>query len=527
MASDLKTFRQLLVQYVDQGHDVPPFILRDNSDLGLAFSRIVTSEAPKEGESAGQTAGRYLDEICDSLALPDNEEAVSKFNDTVQIFISKIKNAWDNVAAIRETGHTLAEEMEKITNDQLNNNEFVSKHLSYGELKTDFPVFTWEGTKVMGSIAQVIQNVNGLMSNGTDQPSDQINSNLFNIIISDMTKYGQVDDVPITEESRQAAIDALMNVCQNAPAGTIEAVVDAVTGINKNCSVHAALSQMTNLAFAQVNLITNITKFDDAITSFFPVLELIVTDQVTPFPANKETVVENAKKLITVLELAAYYEYMQRTSTLKEVVLLQGGLVNGDVEEEYKKAGGTSRMLAEYIRFMYNDDASKIPVSGVRIDSIVTGAPTVAEKVAKDIANVEGRLAIARNNARENAFRMVMRDYLTKKYNRENEGANSSVVSSLVEKTMMSVIVPLTVNIRQYNVNFLDVSMNAIVTVQYPKTFTEHLFNELGAAYINMTESNGNITAADIRQIDVAVISKLILTFLADNLVEYLPYDAQ
>ena len=78
-------------------------------------------------------------------------------------------------------------------------------------------------------------------------------------------------------------------------------------------------------------------------------------------------------------------------------------------------------------------------------------------------------------------------------------------------------------NIRQYNVNFLDVTMNAIVAVQYPKTFTEHLFNELGAAYINMTESNGNITTADVRQIDVAVISKLILTFLADNLVEYLP----
>ena len=523
MASDLKTFRQLLVQYVDEGHAIPSFILRDNSDLGLAFSRIVTTEAPKEGETPGQTAGRYLDEICDTLALPDNEEAVSRFNDTVQIFISKIKNAWDNVSAIRETGHTLAEDMEKITNDQMNNNEFIRTHLNYGELKTDFPVFTWEGTKVMGSISQVIQNVNGLMSNGTDQPSDQINSNLFGIIIADMTKYGQVDDVQVTEETRQAAIDALMNVCQNAPAGTIERVVDAITGINKNCPVHAALSEMTNLAYAQVNLIKNITMFDDVITSFFPVLDLIVTEQVTPFPANKETVIENAKKIITVLELAAYYEYMQRTSTLKDVILLQGGLVNGDVEEEFKKANGTSKMLAEYIRFMYNDEADKIPVSGVRIGAIVDGAQAVSDKVAKDIANVEGRLAIARNNARENAFRMVMRDYLTKKFARENEGAQGTVVAGLVEKTMMACIVPLTVNIRQYNVNFLDVTMNAIVAVQYPKTFTEHLFNELGAAYINMTESNGNITAADVRQIDVAVISKLILTFLADNLVEYLP----
>ena len=218
MASDLKTFRQLLVQYVDEGHAIPSFILRDNSDLGLAFSRIVTTEAPKEGETPGQTAGRYLDEICDTLALPDNEEAVSRFNDTVQIFISKIKNAWDNVSAIRETGHTLAEDMEKITNDQMNNNEFIRTHLNYGELKTDFPVFTWEGTKVMGSISQVIQNVNGLMSNGSDQPSDQINSNLFGIIIADMTKYGQVDDVHVTEETHQAAIDALMNVCQKSSA---------------------------------------------------------------------------------------------------------------------------------------------------------------------------------------------------------------------------------------------------------------------------------------------------------------------
>ena len=129
---------------------------------------------------------------------------------------------------------------------------------------------------------------------------------------------------------------------------------------------------------------------------------------------------------------------MQRTSTLKDVILLQGGLVNGDVEEEFKKANGTSKMLAEYIRFMYNDEADKIPVSGVRIGAIVDGAQAVSDKVAKDIANVEGRLAIARNNARENAFRMVMRDYLTKKFARENEGAQGTVVAGLVEKAMMA-----------------------------------------------------------------------------------------
>ena len=519
MASNLMTFRQLLAQYVDTGKPVPNFILKDDSNLGQAFARVAMSEHANEGETAGQTAGRYLDEICDSLALEENKEAVDAFNDTVSVFVSKVKNAWDNVGAIRETGRNLAADMEKVTNDQLQNNEYVKKHLNYSQLPSDFPVFTWEGTKAMGSIRDVIKRVNGLVTTDGVEASDELNHGLFNLVIYKMDQYGQVEDVQINEEARTAAISALLEVCQGAPAGTIENVVDAVTGISKRCPVHEALTSLRDLAYQQTHMIDCIKTFDDAITSFFPVLDLIICEQVIPIPSNKETVIENAKKIVTVLEIAAYFEYMKRTTYLSQVLLMQGGLINGDLEEEFKKAGGTSTMLAEYIRFMFADDTCKIPVSGATIKNIVDGADNISAQVKKDIANVESRVALARNTARTTAFRIVMRDYLTKRAAR-NEESDPAKVAAQVEYTMKEKIVPIVEVIRQYDVNFVDAAMRAVVTTQYPESFTAHLFDKLGTAYINATEMNGDISDADLRQIDVRVISKLVLTFLVDHLVE-------
>lgn len=522
MASNLATFKGLLAAHVESGKPVPSVILKDDNELGQAFNRVVTKEQTVEGETVGQTAGRYVDEICASLGDEQNAEACRIFGETVELFTTKMKNAWNNVSGIRDTGKELAQQMDKIANDQMTQNEFVSTHMNYSQLSTDFPVFDWNGTKVMGSINDVIRTVNSFATR-EGEPSDQINNGLFNIIISDMTKFGQVQDVPMTEETRNAAIDCLISVCQSSTAGDIEIVVDAITGINKNCPIHARLCKLRDLASIQGQLFDTIKLFDSAISSMFPILELITSGQVAPVPTSKETIIANANEIIKVLQLACYYEYMQRTSVFKDALLLQGGLVNADCQEAFKTAGGTSQMLAEFVRFMYNDDKTKIAVTGVKGQAILDGASAVSEKVKKDIANVESRVALARNTARMSAYRIVMRDYLSKKIRRENQDIPGTEAATKVEELMKSAVVPITESIRQYNANFIDAAMNAIVASEYPKTFTEHLFKELGAAYISATEQNGNITAADLRQVDVAVIAKMITTFLADFLVIQVP----
>jgi len=237
-------------------------------------------------------------------------------------------------------------------------------------------------------------------------------------------------------------------------------------------------------------------------------------------------VISNAKKLVTVLEIAAYHEHIQRTTVFSQAVLLPGGLVNSDIEEEFKKAGGTTKMLGEYVRFMYNDNLSAIPVMGIKVGDIVSGAATVSEKVAKDIANVSSRIKLAKNMANTSAYRMVMRDYISKYLKRTEEGTDMGKIAAKVEDNMKGKILPIVENIRQYNVNFVDAAMNGIVAVQYPGSFTEHLFHELGAAYISATEQNSTITAEDLHQVDISVISRLICTFLTDNLVEYIPENA-
>lgn len=521
MASNLATFRALLVKHADDGKKLPSVVLADNNDLGQAFARVVSSEQPNEGETPGATTGRYLDEICTSLGQEENRPAVTAFEETVSLFTTKIRNAWDNVSAIRDTGRELAAEMEKIYSDQLTKNEFVSKHLNYSNLKTDFPIFGWDGTKTMGSMSDVIKEVNALVTADKENVSSEINASLFNILTSDMTKFGQVEDVPMQEGLRESAIDALANVCQGIPTGDIENVVDAVTGINKNCPVHAALSSLKDLATAQVNLFKNVKLFDGAITSFYPVLDVIISEQVAPIPSSKELVIANAKKIVTVLQIAAYYEYMLRTTTFRESVLLQGGMVNSDVQDAFKEAGGTSQMLAEFIRFMYNDNVDAIPVSGIKIKPIVDGATNIAERVKNDIANVASRVAIAKNTARTTAYRIVMRDHLSKKFKRDDE--NATTIATKVEEAMKAHILPIVDSIKQFGVNFVDATMKGIVATEYKGTFTEHLFNELGVAYVAATEQSGNITAADLRQADVSVIAKLICTFLADNLVVVVP----
>lgn len=519
MASNLATFKSLLAQHVESGKAIPNVVLKVDNDLGQAFGRIVSKEQVNEGETAGQVTARYVDEICAALTDPQNAEASAKFGETVELFATKFKNAWSAVESIREAGHELAAEMEKITNDQLNKNEYVAAHLNYENLSTDFPVFEWKGCTVMGSISDVIKNVNGLVTQG-EEVSDQISASVFNVILSAMNKYGQTEDVPMTEEGRKAAIDALTNICQTSTAGDIEIAVDAITGINHNCPVHARLSKLLDIGATQGLLVDTIKLFDGAITSLYPILELIVSEQVVPVPTAKEQVIENAKKIITVMEIACYYEQMQRTTTFRESLLLQGGLVNGDLQETFKTAGGTSRMLAEFIRFMYAGDANKIPVAGIKSQAIIDGATAISEKVNKDIANVKSRITLATNMARMTAFKIVMRDYIAKMVHRNNPDIQALDQSTKVEEYMKNHIVAIAETVRQYSVNFIDAAMNSIVAIEYAGSFTEHLFRELGAAYIAVAEQTGNITAEDLRQVDIAVIAKLIVTFLAKNLVQ-------
>lgn len=523
MASNFMTFKALLAKRIHEGGKIPSFVLKNNSDLGQAFDRVVTSEKVLEGETPDQTTARFIDEICETLGKDDNAKVISSFNETIAAFTSKMKNAWDAVTAIKETGNELAAEMEKVVADQLANNEFVSSHLNYSNLKADFPVFTWEGTKAMGSMQEIIKKVNGLMTN-EGEPSSELNMSLFNIIISDMSKYGNVTPLEnYSEDARKAAIEALMQICQNIPAETVAIAVDALTGVDTNCPVHKALGELRNIGFAQTNLFENIKLFDGAITSFFPIYELIISGQVTPIPSAKETIIENAKSLVTVLEIAAYYEYAQRIGVLREAFLLQGGMVNADTEEEFKKAGGNTKMIGEFVRYMYEDDLNKIPVTGIKAEPIISSAANVSEKVAKDIANVSSRITLAKNMVRTSAYRIVMRGYIGKLIKRENEGIDGGQLSAQVERKMKEVVVPIAEDIRQYGINFIDAAMNGIVNVQHPGSFVQHLFKELGAAYISATDNTDTVTAADLRQVDVRVMAKLITTFLADTLVEYIP----
>lgn len=522
MASNLATFKTLLAERLDKGQRIPNLVLKNNNDLGQDFTALVTSDKPVEGETQGQRAARYLDEVCDDLNKPEYGPLVAKFDDVVDTFSDKVKATWTAIEGIRELSKQMAEKMETLTNTNLAADEFVVKYGNYDKLVSEFPVFGWDGTKIMGSIDTVIQHVNGLMTQD-GEASTQINRNLYNIVISDMSKYGKVEDVAVTEDTYKSALEAMQNVCQTSTEGDIKNALDALTGINKNCPICPRLDSLKRPEEAQTKLMENIKVFDGVITALFPILDLVAGGQVVPFPEAKDVIVSNAKKLIVVLELAAYYEYMYRSTTFQEVILLQGGLINSDAQDAFKEAGGTPQMLAEFARFMYNDDLNKVPVTGIKFKDIVDGAGAVSEKVKKDITSVMNKVTIVKNNARMLAFNVVMRECVTKKIDRDFPTIPLAEAAEKIEDIMKEVIYPIRDDIRQYNINFTDAAMRGIVAAEYKGTLVERLIKQLGVAYVAATEENGNITAADLTQVDISVISNLMCSYLIDTLIDIIP----
>lgn len=516
--ADLIKFRDELAEYAEKHGGLPNVVLSQSTDVGQAFSCISGIDNQGDNESVRDVTSRYVNEFCNVLNSEEYKGTLDVFDRTVKSFSDKIKDAMASLDGIRTSARELAASAETLVNNILNNNEFYTKYQRYSEMSTDFPMFDWNAVKVWGTPEALATAVNKLVTASGVDPSDQIDARLFNIVVSGIDRFVKYDPVALDEETRTAVIDQLKTLLPDTASDKIEKSLDLVVGLIHRPDIqNIVVNYRTN---PPADIFNNIRTIDEFVQDNHEVIEAVASQQVKADESVQEALVTAGVKLQNLLKILAYYEQMMRTTMYRDSYLLPRGLLNGDQQATFTAAGGTPQMIANYIRKLYKDDYSLIPVMGIKADTIVNADSTVADEVNEMNKVVADKVALLRINARVSAFKVTAASYVGKQYdvNHPDEAVDPAKRSVYVNQIMMTVGKRVIDAIRQYNICFVEAFITLVTGTNYANTFVEFLQQQLGAAYLSLTNLNSEITDDDIRCAEAEVIAKLVVNFVVDKM---------
>jgi len=513
--ANLQGFRAMLTEYVNTGRGLPCIALKQDNEFGQAFSRIVTVDNRRTGESDSMVTGRYVDEICAALADESNAETIKVFDSLCDAFAAKVTAAWKSIGGVRESAREMAHEINTLADALAKADGYIETHAAYGQLSEDFPSFTWGGLSVMGAINEVIKSVHTLAAPGSDGISDQVDKRAFDIVVANIDKFVTIKKVPgVKEEDRTALVDATKKVVPDTPVATVVDIVDLVLGIKPFIEIFKSLKNVTSSIGK--DFFKDLRRFDSFINDVYPVVDGMVNNSIALPEAIKAEVAANAMSMVTFCKIAAYYEHMLRTTIFREAFLLQDGMLNEDNRKAFEEAGGKPEMISTYIRKMYNDKREEIPALGVKSESIIKAYGNISEQVKEDIKEVERKVALARTKANVSAFVRVAREYLAKHATPEFASTGTYIDAKMRDYGMC-----IADTIRHYNINMVDACMSLIVKTEYPGTFVETLHDKLGVAYLAMVnDGNGEVNEEDICCAEVGVITDVVCEFVMDRFFE-------
>lgn len=517
--ADLVKFKEELASYAERHNGLPNVVLSQSTDVGQAFSCVAGVDNQAENESVHDLVGRYVEEFCNTLNSEDYKGTVEVFDRTVAAFADKIKDALASLDGVRTTARELAGKADKIVNDILNQSEFYNKYVNYSEMSTNFPEFAWGATKVWGTKEALATAVNSLVTAEGVEASDQFDIRLFNIIVSGLDRFVKAEPVALDEAARKALIDQLRSILPDTAEANISASVDRIIGAIRTTDICNLIAQYkTNPA---TDIFNTVKAVDAFVLDNHGVVDAIVSQQVDAADDIQSSLIAAATKLQNLCKILAYYEQMQRDTVYREAYLLQGGLVNSDQQAAFVSAGGTPKMIANYIRKFYNDDYSTIPAMGVRADAIVKADGTIADEVEEMNKTTADKISLIKTNARVSAFKLVAQDYIEQQYNVNNSEGEVDLAKRNVfaDKIMTSTGCCVIDAIRQYNICMVEAFITLVIGTSYAGTFVEHLQKKLGSAYLALTNLNTTVSDNDIRCAEAGVIAELIISFVVDKMV--------
>lgn len=518
--ANLVNFRTYMANIADQ-NGLPPVCLCDSTDLSMALSKLITVDNRGADETNGQVTQRYIDEICASLCKPENKEIADKLNAVVACFKDKLATSIKSVKDIKENAKQLAADMEKVAQDYLAADPFVSKHLKLTTLSTDYPEWKWEGPLMIGSPSIIANTVNAKFAASEESVSDAFDyKNLTNSILYIRKEH----PIKAVDEMDAATIDEFVNsiseVLPDMSVETIKEVVEVLLGTKLINSIYIQLEGIAHLDPALI--FKTVQEFDGYIQKFYPVADAVASGTVAVPETSKDVLVSNATSLKVLCVHFAYFELMERNTVMRQSILLQGGLINSDEKSAYEEAGGTQQMIAHYIRFMYNDDVSKIPVRGVPSKVIIESAAHNEKVVTESMTNIANRIAVVTTKAHVFAFKHVATQYLNHLIER-TAGEETNKVDNAITFTRLSdiALTPVANSILQYDIGFVDACMTLIINAEFRDTFVEKLANELGAKYLATVNAAGGdeVNDLDFKVAEMDVIARMVSGFVAEHLV--------
>lgn len=512
--SNLANFKDLLAnEAATKG--LPNVVLSQTTDLGQAFDQVVTIDNRQDQETDAQVTARYVAEICDDLGKAENAKVVELFDQVSAAFSERIRTAWSTISAINEQANTLAAEMDSRTQAYLGRDEYVKTHQNYSNMSEDFPEFAWGGTTIMGSPEDTIKEVNLLAAGGKENPDapKACDKRILDIVLSNLDHHIILNKIEnVSDDDRKNIVEAAVATCPTIGAATIVDIIDIMLGIKPFQNTYNGLKYINTEK--PIEMFRNIQRIDAFITDVFPIADGVASGSIVVPDAIKEQMVANAQMLIRFCRIASYYETMQRNSIFSNALVLQGGMINADKKEAFAAAGGNNAMIATYLRKLYNDDKSMIPVIGIGADTIVKAYGNIVEDVQKDIAEVERRLTVANSVARYAAFKEVAMKYLATKDQTPNR-------STFVNERMRNYGLCIADCVKQYNINFSDAARDLIIKTEYAGTFVETVQSRLGTAYLAMLgDAEGEKVNEDkILCADISVITDVVVEFVADKML--------
>lgn len=517
--ANLINFKQYLADLAESRGGLPAVGFRGNTELEQLLSKLITVDNRKEDETNSQVTMRYVDEICEALSNPDNEEIVNALNTCVTAFKEKISSATADIANIRESAKTLAGYMEKLKDDLLAKDPFVASHLKLTTLSTDFPVWEWTGPSLIGSNAYIAERINSKMASSEDNIPQNFDYRTLTNNLMYLRKEFPITQVDITAEDIETVVESAAEVVGEASTKEdVAATINVIAGVTRISSLYSELEGIAHLDPAL--LFKKVQEFDNLIQKYYPTTEAVVSDKVALPDAVKTEMKHNANSLAHLCEAMAYFELMERETVMRQSILLQGGLVNADVKSEYEAAGGTQLMLAHYIRFMYKDDVNKIPSRGISTKVIVESAAHNEKVVKESMTNVAHRIAIATTRARVDAFKTVANRYVVNYVDGVCVDCAAVDKSIKVAKIYDCVAKDVAERILHHDISFVDAALMLIVRTEKSGTFVEQMFNALGAKYLATTAAaeGGEVTEMDLRIAEMDVVAGMVSDFIVKNI---------
>lgn len=514
--ADLVNFKQNLMVFAEAHAGLPCVVLNQNSDFSQELDRLIGVDNKGEDESVTALVGRYVDEFAGALGDPANEAVVAKFNEIVDCFYEKINCVFKEIFGIKNHAAELAQDMEKLANDMLARDPFVSVHTGKSTLNIDFPVFGWDAIATVGSAIYLTNKVNGSVTVEEGEVPETFSLHHFRLACDNLKDAQGVEPITISLEATTAAIDQIKEALPTIPVDSITQVWKQLTTAGATNFIVAALA---NKDVDPSVIFKNIVEFSNFIETSIPVMDAISTGVVDLGNETMDKLSGNMQKLRWIAEMCGYYIAMHREFSYKGAILLPNGALNKDEVEAYNAAGGTPLMIAHYIRAMFKDDLNAIPVRGVPSNSIITSASALEERVKRDMNNIESRISLATTQARVHAFKHIGCIYIAEEVKKQNPEVDEVTLGSMANCKGKDVVKRIAGNINMYNISFLDAALSLIIEGSFEDTFLECVYKKLGAAYLNRANVGGDIEQGDIDIVESGVIADLVSGFIAHKML--------